>query len=109
MSSISKNNSFYEKLPDNNITYHYNVLSSFMARNPKDNPLFRQAQLPSYIQRIYSKLISGCAICLKQFTKPCKIGTCGHIFCQKCIFKWIKISKRCPICCEYFNNISNII
>ena len=76
MSSISKNNSFIKKLPDNNMTYPYNVLSSFMERNPKDNPLFRQAQLPSNIQRIYSQLITGCTICLKQFTKPCIIITC---------------------------------
>ena len=109
MSSISKNNSFIDKLPHNHVTYPHNVLSSFMEKNPKDNPLFSQEYLPSNIQRIYSQLISGCTICLKQFTKPCKIRTCGHIFCQKCILKWIKISKRCPICREYFYNISNII
>lgn len=35
MSSISKNNSFIDKLPHNHVTYPHNVLSSFMEKNLK--------------------------------------------------------------------------
>lgn len=40
---------------------------------------------------------TDCSICAEGFTNPVKLSCC-HIFCQKCIEKWKKESKKCPIC-----------
>ena len=50
---------------------------------------------------IYSALY--CSICTEVFVKP-SILSCGHTFCQKCIFDWTvtnldkKNKPLCPLC-----------
>ncbi|KAH3863002.1 E3 ubiquitin-protein ligase PDZRN3-B-like [Dreissena polymorpha] len=36
-----------------------------------------------------------CSICQDVFTDPQR-APCGHSFCKKCIFPWLKNSKTCP-------------
>jgi hypothetical protein len=55
-----------------------------------------------------------CCICLnniktkKQFKLPWnreyKLINCNHSFHRKCIRKWSKVNKKCPLCQEYFIN-----
>lgn len=47
------------------------------------------------IKSLLSKV--KCSICLEQLTNITST-VCGHIFCEDCIVKAIKSSKKCPIC-----------
>ncbi|EAX94045.1 hypothetical protein TVAG_150920 [Trichomonas vaginalis G3] len=38
-----------------------------------------------------------CAICLNN-VNDFTISTCGHVFCRKCIEKWLESSNTCPKC-----------
>src|SRR6476469_7656958 len=38
-----------------------------------------------------------CSICIDLFSVPV-VTPCGHLFCYKCLFKWIKSKTRCPQC-----------
>lgn len=39
-----------------------------------------------------------CSICLEVISLPMGLDNCSHIFCQKCIVKWLLNNKNCPIC-----------
>lgn len=47
-------------------------------------------------------VISGteieCPICLQTHRKKIKKTPCNHLFCAKCITKWLSKNKACPIC-----------
>lgn len=38
-----------------------------------------------------------CAICKEKATNPCA-GRCGHVCCQDCWTKWLKVNSSCPLC-----------
>ena len=38
-----------------------------------------------------------CAICKEKATNPCA-GRCGHVCCQECWTKWLKVNSSCPLC-----------
>ena len=40
---------------------------------------------------------TSCPICLDTFKNPHSIG-CSHIFCKKCINKWLDEKDSCPVC-----------
>lgn len=42
-----------------------------------------------------------CSICLDTINKNSKKLTCIHTFHKKCIKKWFKKMKRCPLCLEF--------
>jgi len=42
-----------------------------------------------------------CPICLDVFKNPYSIG-CSHLFCKKCIDKWLDENYNCPVCREKF-------
>ena len=39
-----------------------------------------------------------CMICMSLIKNATEIKTCGHIFCQYCIYKWYETSNTCPLC-----------
>ena len=39
-----------------------------------------------------------CGVCLEPFKKRGKINSCNHMFCYKCIKKWMSSSNSCPLC-----------
>ncbi len=42
-------------------------------------------------------LTNNCLICLETVTQS--VATmCGHLFCLKCIHKWIETKPVCPVC-----------
>lgn len=50
-----------------------------------------------------------CAVCMDDPIKKEPTTTiCGHIFCKKCIFRAIKISKKCPLCNKKINSTSQV-
>lgn len=46
-----------------------------------------------------------CCICLNIKINKVKINPCKHSFCNKCIKKWKKIKKLCPICRTQINKL----
>jgi len=48
-------------------------------------------------ERIKSLNTKDCAICMDIVENPVMLE-CTHLFCGKCIFKWIKDYKNCPYC-----------
>jgi hypothetical protein len=48
---------------------------------------------------------SLCAICLENSIHISKLNGCCHTFCTKCIKKWQKFHKICPLCRAPFTKI----
>ena len=46
-----------------------------------------------------------CSICLCLINNPKRSDNCQHYFCNNCLRKWSKISKKCPICRRKFKKI----
>lgn len=44
----------------------------------------------------------GCMVCLEDFEVGDKLRMmpCSHSFHQRCIFRWLRISRQCP-CCRF--------
>ena len=38
-----------------------------------------------------------CKICLGSLKKPV-VTQCGHLFCWKCMYRWMETEKSCPVC-----------
>jgi hypothetical protein len=49
-----------------------------------------------------------CPICYKIQKNYFRPDKCNHKFCGKCLNKWSKINKICPICRIKFSNIIKI-
>lgn len=43
-------------------------------------------------------VIYRCTICMLAFVDPVTSASCGHVFCRRCIYRSLRIRKRCPIC-----------
>ena len=39
-----------------------------------------------------------CPICLGRVGIASKPTNCTHVFCEACIMKWLKSSRKCPVC-----------
>ncbi|KAF9670667.1 hypothetical protein SADUNF_Sadunf13G0092600 [Salix dunnii] len=41
-----------------------------------------------------------CVVCLEEFSSSVKLTKlpCSHVFHKKCIFRWLRNSKSCPVC-----------
>ncbi|KAJ1401580.1 hypothetical protein B484DRAFT_317489, partial [Ochromonadaceae sp. CCMP2298] len=39
----------------------------------------------------------SCGACHEAAEAPCA-GRCGHVCCQVCWTKWLRVKKSCPIC-----------
>ncbi|KAM0897994.1 hypothetical protein ACQ4PT_022220 [Festuca glaucescens] len=43
-----------------------------------------------------------CAVCLEDFAaggRKLRTMSCSHSFHQRCIFVWLLVNRRCPMCC----------
>jgi hypothetical protein len=45
-----------------------------------------------------------CMICMSLIKKATEIKTCGHIFCEECIYRWYETSDACPLCKTEMND-----
>lgn len=64
----------------------------------------------SDIERVSTKVYKDevdddllCPICIEKINESddiqyCRILVCRHIYCDKCITRWLKINKHCPLC-----------
>ncbi|KAM3470457.1 hypothetical protein MY5147_006400 [Beauveria neobassiana] len=47
-----------------------------------------------------------CVICLEDISDPCELAPCGHYnFDVGCIGTWLAVSRRCPLCKVFVNQI----
>lgn len=47
-----------------------------------------------------------CSICMDSLHNPdviCVKTTCEHLFCKRCITKWLRSSRKCPLCLHEFD------
>ena len=43
--------------------------------------------------------IEECQICLSEYNTQIKLKKCNHVFCENCIYNWLKNYKNtCPVC-----------
>lgn len=47
--------------------------------------------------RVGSGKVLSCLICKEKASEPCA-GRCGHVCCQVCWTKWLKVKETCPLC-----------
>lgn len=64
----------------------------------------------SDIERVSTKVYKDevdddllCPICIEKINESddiqyCRILVCKHIYCDKCITRWLEINKHCPLC-----------
>ena len=43
-----------------------------------------------------------CKICLDGLKKPV-VTQCGHLFCWKCLYRWLERAQTCPVCSGAIN------
>jgi len=60
-----------------------------------------------YYEKIKSNI--ECSICLCPTLFPFQCSICKHIFCEKCIFKWINENNSCPYRCQNFQIIRSYL
>lgn len=54
--------------------------------------------------------MTSCISCQLDSNFNCRsiLGTCGHVFHEHCISKWIKDHPNCPICNQVWLNPKNV-
>jgi len=50
-----------------------------------------------------------CMICTNLINKATEIKTCGHIFCENCIYRWNETNDTCPLCKTEFDSESDLV
>ena len=57
----------------------------------------------------YSILLNKteCPICYFVPKFPVRPNNCSHIFCSKCISKWLKTKRTCPYCRQIIDKLKN--
>jgi len=86
-----------------------NVLPCFMSFAPNKVPLFQQIKVTNKEKLFINQIVEKCPICFKKKIFPSRPNNCIHVFCRKCLKKWIKISNKCPICRAKFNIIIKLL
>ena len=79
-------------------TIHFNVLSNYKPNTLIINSAFVPIKLQLIDSYVLDSTNSICAICLSKIKVPFKFKPCCHIYCKKCISKWLKYNSTCPIC-----------
>ena len=87
---------------------HVNILPDFLYNSHVGINVLEVIDMPTFITNLGDKIINICPICLNPCIIPSKINSCMHIYCNKCINKWLKVSNKCPLCRRNFDKI-NII
>lgn len=54
----------------------------------------RKNQFPDY----HNEPSYGCMICFAEKIVEPKVLPCGHMFCYKCIHRWVQHNQICPLC-----------
>ena len=71
------------------------------------------AKLTGQIQEIPAKFAECftdfCSICMEDLADPLMIPSCQHIFCSKCILRWLNKNKLCPLCRTPVIKLSGLI
>ncbi|MCO5602639.1 hypothetical protein L7F22_056773 [Adiantum nelumboides] len=50
----------------------------------------------------------ACSICLRDSPKEPVLTCCGHVFCWRCIYRWLAKKRACPLCNGYLSSSSDI-
>jgi len=72
--------------------------------NNEGNYKIEEITMEEYNKKLIENEKSGdkCIICAKIITSK-YFYKCGHLTCNKCALRWIKIKKTCPICRIYLD------
>ena len=81
-----------------------NTLPDFL-NNAKQINVLDVVDISEFINKIKNKRKNTCPICLNFCVAPSKINNCTHIYCNRCISKWSKMSSKCPLCRARFDKI----
>lgn len=91
-----------------NISNLENILPSFMRNIQNIEPLFKHDTVHNRETLMIIQFHSKCPICYRKFASPCNPNQCNHLFCIKCLEKWSKSSRTCPLCRKEFDRIIRI-
>lgn len=84
------------------------VLDCFLKLDFSRYTIFGQSNSIFESLAIIYQNLQKCPICLSYPKNPCRSNKCAHIFCYKCLRKWFKIRKTCPLCRKRFSKINSI-
>jgi superfamily II DNA or RNA helicase len=59
-------------------------------------------------ERIKSLTAKNCIICMDTLTNPIMLE-CTHLFCGKCVLKWLATNKNCPYCRSNITGVDKLI
>ncbi|OHT09927.1 hypothetical protein TRFO_21011 [Tritrichomonas foetus] len=66
---------------------------SFSLRDYRENAKAAFVSVPP------EEVTDDCCVCLDAPTEPVRLA-CGHIFCYRCVFRWLTFHNTCPLCCK---------
>jgi len=81
------------------------VLKNHVAKQNKDKEKLKESLMKNEaaVEKMAEEL--ECGICCEFFKNSCRIATCGHAFCSKCLGDWMVESGEntsCPTCRKKF-------
>ena len=100
--------SIEEKVKTFEIEDYYDILNTYSQNVKIQNNILVETYYHKYVMKkqdtfehndIKNNTID-CAICLEDFEKGKSVTKlkCGHVFCTKCIKKWLEVTVTCPYC-----------
>lgn len=81
--------------PDQNVAVSTGASKKVLKRLKKETFCMNQEQSNGD-----SSSGGACVVCLEDFSSSAKLTKlpCSHVFHKKCIFRWLRNSKSCPVC-----------
>jgi len=81
------------------------VLKNHVAKQNKDKEKLKESLMKkeAAVEKMAEEL--ECGICCEFYNNSCRIATCGHAFCSKCLGDWMVESgenSSCPTCRKKF-------
>ncbi|KAM0897997.1 hypothetical protein ACQ4PT_022223 [Festuca glaucescens] len=71
------------------------------GRRARADPASRRAMAALRVPAVGETREQGCAVCLEPFVAgggELRTMPCSHSFHRQCIFDWLLIQRRCPMC-----------
>ena len=91
-----------------NMNTTINFLPDFLDNSRRATKVLEILDMPNFINNLRSKTENICPICFNYCIILTRINNCTHIYCNKCISKWLEMSNKCPLCRRIFDKIKII-
>ena len=83
----------------NNLEKNINSLNANGSKNDRNHENINNSNNNNFLKKS-TKIITkkyDCLICKNVALEPCA-ARCGHICCESCWLRWLKVKETCPLC-----------